>query len=108
MHFRLRTLLIVVASFLIGLGASLWADHAYYGHPGQRRDIPYIAKLIRTPGEMFTWQLLGDMGTTAEWRFWLTIFGTAFYTCVGLVIAILTGRRHRRRASVNAPPDEAV
>ena len=101
MRFRLRTLMIALASFFIGLAASLWADDLYYGHPWQHLKVPYIAKLIRAPGEMLTWQLLGDMGTEAQWRFWMITFGTAFYTCVGLVVALLIGRQRRPRITAS-------
>ena len=91
MRFRFRTLLIGMASFLIGLGATLWADRTFYALLHTRPlDIPYFVKLIRAPGEILTWQLvLGDMGSEAEWRFWVPALGAAFYACVGWAVALM-------------------
>lgn len=77
MRYRLRTLLIAVTSFLIGLGVTLAVDRAY--HAGLWKE----TRQLRAPAEMITWLfILGDFGTNEQHRFWTLTSGTAFYACV--------------------------
>src|SRR5262245_25925601 len=91
MRFLLRTLLTAAVSFLIALGATLWADYTFYAMLRTRPlDIPTIAQWVLAPGELVTFiAILGDSGTEGQHRHCVIASSTAFYACLCFGLAML-------------------
>src|SRR5262245_7550573 len=102
MRFRLRTLLIATGSFLIALGAILWADRTFYTTLQMwPANIPLIVKWLLAPGGAVAFTILGDAGSEGQNRLVVIAASTAFYSVILFVTAMVADRRGRQPATLN-------
>jgi len=103
MRFRLRTLLIAVGSFLLGLAVAHWIDRSFYAMLRVRPlDIPYFVKLLRGPGELMTFWILGDSDSEIDRRPCEIFAGTVFYTCLAFGVFWMACRK------IGKPPSASL